>query len=311
MMIPVKRGDIFTMEDVPLESWFQLYTRQYISDFTKRYNVSIVAVDSSKAIVPHFYRYMPLSHFLDLQKNGLRFSCPSLWNDSDESTFINTDLSDFGGFQNPYVWALCTKNSEDSSEVSWYMYRHKDEPVICIEFDANRLLNTVNEFARHNGMRVYLSQIQYLNIPNSSIYSKLRAIKHNMPDLFENFNETCYVRLLSIKNLAYKFEEEWRIFLVADKNTNNSKVINIPWNNETLPIWGIMVEPMKPIDSSSPLCEYHKSQHADMVDNVFDIIKSNIPTLPIETPGFFKVANFYNKDSAVPKVTKALIDAIE
>ena len=170
------------------------------------------------------YKYMPLERALDLLKNQrLWFANPTIWKDPFEKRFIENKYV-IGGVQKDFPWkdrvyAMCMTQTA-TSEAYWNAYANND---IGISFKFNRqaLLTELERISNANGVRIYIGKVEY---------QKTSDIKRDLsknPFLFDGGSpistigkEETKVRLLLLKRIAYRYEDEIRFFIVRDKKAN-------------------------------------------------------------------------------------------
>lgn len=170
------------------------------------------------------YKYMPLEHALDLLINKrLWFANPTIWKDPFEKRFI-VNKYDIGGVQRDFPWmnrvyAMCMTQTS-TSEAYWNTYANNDIGI-SFKFNRQNLLAELERISNTNGVRIFIGRVEY---------QKTSDIKRNLSkNPFLNVGgvpisnigkEETKVRLLLLKRIAYRYEDEIRFFVVRDKTAN-------------------------------------------------------------------------------------------
>lgn len=161
------------------------------------------------------YRYMPYSRVREMLKdNTITFVSPALWDDPYEKRYYNAKLN---GSDNvfPNIACFCvTSSPSENSAAFWSWSKGSNEPWLRIEFRLVELLDGLNDLAGRIGARIYVSPMRY-DYDEDEIDNI-----HKKMDFDEKNLERSYVKLLSIKRKAYKYENELRISFVWGRNTS-------------------------------------------------------------------------------------------
>lgn len=165
-----------------------------------------------------FYKYMPWDRLHDmLSRKEMAFVNPSLWNDPYEVKYLNTDYSILG-YSQPKIFCFCVRNDNENEEASWKIYKtnEPDNPLIRISIKALPFLKSLKESAINLGYAIYMAKVSY-RFKQKEINELYKRGNKYFNEYFENFNEEKYIRLLSIKRKAFKYEQEIRLFLVPQQ----------------------------------------------------------------------------------------------
>lgn len=167
-----------------------------------------------------FYKYMPWKRLHEmLSRKEMVFVNPSLWNDPYEVKYLDTDYSVLG-YSQPKIFCFCIRNDNENEEASWKIYRtnEPDNPLIRISIKALPFLKSLKESAQKLGYTIYLTKVSY-RFRQKEINELYKRDNKYFNEYFDNFNEEKYIRLLSIKRKAFKYEQEIRLFLVPQQKT--------------------------------------------------------------------------------------------
>lgn len=167
---------------------------------------------------PKGYRFMPYSRVMQMFKeNKIAFVSPDKWDDPYEKKYLNVKVNGNEILLN--MACLCFKTSlNDNSAAFWNSVKKEGEPVIRLTIDLCELWNVLDEFAEENDAQVYVSSVKYTDLKKiNEAYKNPAIVKSNL--------EESYIRLMSLKRNAYKYEEELRVFVVWKKN-NEGKVFD-------------------------------------------------------------------------------------
>lgn len=171
-------------------------------------------------------------------KNGenisLRFSQPKMWKDGFERRYYNANYDNVTKdiSKHPNLYACCF-TLEKVSEVAWLAYANKKSVTNnegnstynindCVLFKIRKsaLRKALNTYANNNNCDIYEGEINY----NHSFFS-IGNLHHNVENnedidrcrkaLFnDNFEINNYLSLLLLKRNIFKYEKEFRFFVV-------------------------------------------------------------------------------------------------
>lgn len=172
------------------------------------------------------YRFMPLEYALDTLNQGhLWFANPIIWKDPFEKRFLEAryhmqDLNQDRDF--PWIGNVFCSCFTQVSTSEAYWNRISDGIGIEFKFIRNLLLDVLERYDQENQVDIYIGKVDYL--PTKDIQSS--QFLNNYTNGLQ-CNED-WAKLLFVKRLAYKYEEEIRIVIVK-KGKTTSKGIYVPY----------------------------------------------------------------------------------
>lgn len=216
-----------------------------------------------EAIERRVYKYLRIQKAIDyLKERRVTFVKLHTWSDPTEKAFAMATIKTKDGRvlnpeQLPLVYALCV-TSNQASEAAWVVYQHikksadddlvvkekkgkkdtkKKESIVrgCVKFSImfKAFLSQIEDWAKENGYKLYVSRIRYFDWPEMRTVQKLDSAFQRM--VFEKdapFIEN-YLRLLSLKRTSYEYENEIRLFLVkwpcGGNQTTESIDVTVDW----------------------------------------------------------------------------------
>ena len=183
-------------------------------------------------------KYMRLSYVLEmLERKEMVFVTPELWNDPYETRFLKTDYSQIGYNRPEQIYCLCARADNENEEASWKIYSGpQDDPLVKITVNALLLFNKyIRDFVEKNGCRAYFSKVEYMSASNILNLHKTEHPLHGK--YFGHLDEEGYVRLMSLKRMAFKYEKENRLFIIpGDKVLNADKgLLRVPIDYDIFP----------------------------------------------------------------------------
>lgn len=167
------------------------------------------------------YRWYNLDRAIEIfEKNKLAFLSPSKWEDPYEKEFLKITLSNRGGpinirtvpSGNPPRFSIFSQcwTGIPESEALWNVRTPlKDGLRFCIN------TSTLYDFLNQQRTNFYIGKVEYL--PLDELTEEERII-----ELYEDShgNKTLFhLQLLLFKRLQYKYEEEYRLFVVKPRPT--------------------------------------------------------------------------------------------
>lgn len=176
-------------------------------------SLQLVNCDS---FVNTLFKYMSAGRvldFLEKKKHQIGFVSPEKWQDPYEIKYLNTDYTALNGYKQPKVFCFCARMDNLNEEASWKIYKKENEPLLRLSINTLRFLLNIDSFAKANMCDVYFSKVDYklkrteideLYLPSSSYYH----------EFFDDFDDKKYVKVMSLKRRAFKYENEYRIFIV-------------------------------------------------------------------------------------------------
>lgn len=161
------------------------------------------------------HKYMPLEYALKtLNNTELWFSNPTKWKDPFEKRFLEACYVDNGNDCN-FLWknrVFCICMTQTAiSEAYWNTYSQQQ---IGIEFRIvkHKLLNELQRYA--DEYDIYIGKMEYLKTHEIKRQISKIPFEEPVPDIK---SPEWYARLLLLKRVAYKYEDEIRVIIVAKK----------------------------------------------------------------------------------------------
>lgn len=170
-----------------------------------------ITMDWDNAILSKYMRYR---YAKDLFKKvgKASFISPQKWEDPFEKRFYDISI---GSELKPIKYGMAcycmTSSPSENSSAFWNRAKDDEEFWVRLDFDLCLFLDNLEVFATENHCMFYLSQVNY-DLTEKEIVNAYRNSKIVREDL-----EETYVRLMSLKRRAFKFENEYRIFAIWDK----------------------------------------------------------------------------------------------
>lgn len=174
------------------------------------------------------HKYMPLEYALKtLNEKKLWFANPTSWKDPFERRFIEAQYKSNKGKLSSFAWkdkvfCICMTQTT-TSEAYWNTYSYQQ---IGIEFRVNKqqlyneLINIQNQYD------IYIGKVEYMKTSDIK-KNPISSIPFGNPIPKANSSEW-KARLLLLKRIAYKYEDEIRIILVK-KNKTKEQGINLEY----------------------------------------------------------------------------------
>lgn len=240
--------------------------------------LSINFVNCTK-LTGSLFKYMPASRVLEILKNTphqIAFVSPEKWYDPYETKFLNTDYTALNGYKQPKVYCFCARMDNLNEEASWKIYKNDNEPLLRLKLNTIDFLSSLSDFAKNNQCDLYFSKVDYrlkkkdidsLSLPSSNYYH----------EFFDNFDDEQYVKVMSLKRMAFSYENEYRIFLIPRNQDainnylkdDDDEILNIPIPIEV--ITRFTFNPAKKTDGSF-LSQIDKAKY----DAEYKLIKQKI-----------------------------------
>lgn len=164
-----------------------------------------------------FFRYMPLSYIEYEQKtNETTFVSPQKWQDTFETRYYNINYNAIG-FSEPNIYCMClTTSSSINEDVMWKNFAKKNEQMVRANFNIKKFLERLDIAANTNNFRVYIGEAVYIGKIDIQKITKKDTYFFPQPFAIEH-----YLTLMSFKRLAFLFENEVRIFIVPENNSQS------------------------------------------------------------------------------------------
>ena len=218
--------------------------------------LSINFVNCTK-LTGSLFKYMTASRVLEILENTphqIAFVSPEKWYDPYETKFLNTDYTALNGYKQPKIYCFCARMDNFNEEASWKIYKNDNEPLLRLKLNTIDFLSSLSDFAKNNQCDLYFSKVDYRLVQDINKLHLLSSSYYH--EFFDNFDDKQYVKVMSLKRMAFSYEKEYRIFLIprnqdAIKNylkDDDDEILNIPIPIEV--ISGITFNPAKKSDAS-------------------------------------------------------------
>lgn len=196
--------------------------------------ISHIEDSESTKLYTRVFKYMNLESFLcSLYSNSIRFSEPSKWPDRFETRFYCANYDNIP--QNEIarkLYATCFTKTRNN-EAAWKVYA-RNEGLSChcvqLEIDIVELRNQLKK-------SIYIIQERTMKYSNEDYILNLHKKESKDYKLFFSpFTSETYLKLLSLKREAYRYENEIRFFAIPSEpgeriiESTKATSINIPLN---------------------------------------------------------------------------------
>lgn len=200
--------------------------------YQKRFCLSYQKRDDRRNI----YKYMTIDTFFKCIKDkNIQFVEPSYWIDEYERRFYLADYSNITTDINitPKVYANCF-TTEKVSDAAWSTYRDfsKGEEGNCVKLKIKRCkfseqLCSAN-YKIYEGLVNYkLSDYEIINLHKKKVGAKGKETENEIYNSFigekSSFKLENYLNLLLIKRDIFRYEHEFRYFLIDNSDVDKSQ----------------------------------------------------------------------------------------
>ena len=235
--------------------------------------------------IHYIYKYIDINTaMLCLKNNNIRFSQPHTWKDQYESRFYKADYSKITKTENTPIVHACCVTLNKACEASWntYSYNKTGIGAHCVQFKINkvRFRKQLEKYARKHNCRIYEGVTTY-NLSDYEIDNLHLKKSPYYNEYFIKFDKTKFLNLLLIKRAAFKYEEEYRFFVIHESNNVKNDFIDIEIN------WRDIIEEIK-IDGKCSSVEiesfrlFCKNYNIDVDITPWDIHKNPVENITIE-----------------------------
>lgn len=168
------------------------------------------------------YKFMPLENALrTLSSRELWFANPSTWKDPFEKRFLDAEYVDINEEEKsiPYgkrTYCMCVTQTP-ASEAYWNTYS-REQIGIKLLFFRDELLKQLEAYT--DLYDIYIGKVEYMQTPDI-LKKKISEIPLSTP--IPTSTKELYVRLLLLKRIAYKYEDEIRIILIKKRAGTGDK----------------------------------------------------------------------------------------
>ena len=178
------------------------------------------------------HKFMPLEYALEtLNNQHLWFANPTTWKDPFEKRFIEATYRGPSGETYKFAWkdrvfCICMTQTA-TSEAYWNTYSQHSIGVE-LKFIRKKLLEVLEQLAENYD--IFIGKVEYMK--TADIQKNLSNIPFN-PQFNHNIKTMeCKARLLLLKRIAYKYEDEIRIMVIKKKMTKEKGIyIDYACNN--------------------------------------------------------------------------------
>lgn len=174
------------------------------------------------------HKFMPLEYALEtLNNKHLWFANPTTWKDPFEKRFIDATYKSLNGELHKFTWrdrvfCICMTQTA-TSEAYWNTYSPHSIGVE-LKFIRKKLLDVLKQLAENYD--IFIGKVEYMK--TADIQKALSNIPFNPPCNHNIRTKECRARLLLLKRIAYKYEDEIRIMIIK-KNITKGKGIYIDY----------------------------------------------------------------------------------
>lgn len=167
------------------------------------------------------YKYMTIEAFLvSLYAKTWRFFEPNKWNDKFEQRFYCADYKiPEAEHMTPQLFATCVTR-EKNSEAAWKVYSHgQGLGSHCVQLELN--IDKLRTELIKNGVKIAELPVEY----KDEHYIMELHNKNKSKDYaayFSSFSLEKFLKLLTLKRDAYRYEQEVRLFAIPKGNAPRS-----------------------------------------------------------------------------------------
>ncbi len=230
-------------------------------------------------------KYTPLSR---LNPDELVFVSPKMWSDPYETRFYDVDYSKRGLFA-PELFCMCLTSKQATNEdAMWRMYAVKGEEMVKARVNIQRILDGLDKEAQAKKFKVYIGNVEYISATElRSITLKSEAGKHFFRDSSGALNMSLcqFLSLMSLKRVAFSYENEVRIFIVPDEDSTLDISDNLAKVSCSRYITDVTVSPYPVVHVPFPYPDNNSSQ---LVRRNNAIAKLNLDASHVKKSDFFR-----------------------
>ena len=231
----------------------------------------------------YLYRYMTYRHFISyIRDNSLTFVSPVKWQDPFERRFLKTNYTRFK-YTQPDIFCLCTtENGKENEDAAWRLYGSESDKTLRVKFNVDNLLKCLNDFSANSGCKIYIGKMNYEFSRNAieQIHTERNKFYHDQ-FFFEPFTDENYLSLMCLKQNAYHYENEVRIFCCMPPTDRPENVLlNMPLDIKNV-IEEVVIGPMCPFPVDDPRASCFDDFNNLDFKVYHDCLKELLPTTPI------------------------------
>lgn len=219
---------------------------QLIEGYRRVYSINDYMLPDDKDT---YNKYLPLSYLQKDLNDKVTFVSPIRWMDSYERRFFDLGYTSLSHpFSAPDVYCMClTAKQAKNEDAMWRMYTKPGEVMVNVFYKINNLLNQLDSAAIRDHFKVFIGKVKYLD---------KKSIIKIRPSAITGFGLADYLNLLTIKRIAFDYENEVRLFVVKDRGsfkgtTDCTTAVHI--RNLKKCIAKVRVSPFPPSSTSFPL----------------------------------------------------------
>lgn len=220
-----KKLIIFQIKKVEVESYYsrretspvRLIAYERITTDGSRFK----EVAKEKKYYTTVYKYMTIEAFLvSLYAKTWRFFEPNKWNDKYEQRFYCADYQIPGAeHATPQLFATCVTKVKNS-EAAWKVYSHGQglgSHCVQLYLDIDKLRTEL----KNNGLKIAEMLVEYRDEKYIlELHNKDKS--KDYATYFTLFSFEKFLKLLTLKRDAYRYEQEVRLFAIPDGNAPRS-----------------------------------------------------------------------------------------
>lgn len=183
-----------------LDQKIEEFTNKNIYTFGKLVDINVL------------YKYWPNNRVIDILKNKeLVFVNPAFWENTFEKMYLDTDYTDLG-LKQPKIYCMCFSTSDENEETEWKIYSKNNNTVRC-QINIDVISDIITDFSKENGFLVYMGYANY-DLTKTEIQSLYLHKGKHYDNYFREFTLEKYLEIMLLKPNAFKYENEFRIFIV-------------------------------------------------------------------------------------------------
>lgn len=266
--------------------------RQIAYNYIRNESGSFAIGNEAEMRYSKVYKYMTIEAFLMSMYSGQwRFFEPSKWNDRFEQRFYCARYNFPASIGNtPQLFATCVTRVKNN-EAAWKVYANGlglGAHCLQLELDIVELRKQLRAY----GSRFEEKAVTYEN--ETVILDLHKKSKRYYSKYFGSFSLDKFLRLLSLKRDAYKYEQELRLFIIPDNTgkrngCKKAKHLDIPIR------WKDVITKVR-VDKKCTLAELVSLQRACFSVGINPIIKNYPLVGEVEPPVGLKDVEFERFD---------------
>ena len=159
-----------------------------------------------------FHKYIPLTYLKGYISNRqITFVSPASWSDPFETRYHDINYKNIG-YTKPRVFCMCLTTKQACNEdAMWIRYSKPGDEMVKINISIADLLKLLDDQGSQMGFKTFIGEVIYLS--KTDIMKITRKDKRFFPTQFDIEH---YLSLMSLKRIAFSYENEVRIFIKPD-----------------------------------------------------------------------------------------------